>query len=79
MNDYIDEELHLARGIINLKKSKKRGDIFEKKGCKDLKVVFESEIDYQSIAFDEAYLNELGIDLSAVRKKCRIGQSTKKL
>ena len=79
MNDYIDEELHLARGIINLKKSKKRGDIFEKKGCKDLKVVFESDIDYQSIAFDEAYLNELGIDLSAVRKKCKIGQSTKKI
>ena len=78
-DDYIDEELYFIRGIINLKKSKKRGDIFEKKGCKDLKVVFESDIDYQSIAFDEAYLNELGIDLSAVRKKCKIGQSTKKL
>ena len=67
-DDYIDEELYFIRGIINLKKSKKRGDIFEKKGCKDLKVVFESDIDYQSNAFDEAYLNELGIDLSAVRK-----------
>ncbi len=73
MIDYIDEELYLARGIINLKKSKMKGDIFEKKGCKDLKVVFESDIEYQSYGFEEAYLNELGIDLSAARKKCKIG------
>ena len=65
MNDYIDEELHLARGIINLKKSKKRGDIFEKKGCKDIKIFFEGNNDFEALTISEK-------EIEAARKKCKI-------
>ena len=65
MSDYIDEEIYLARGLIYLKKSKKSRDLFEKKGCKDIKIVFESDNEYQANTLKKELI-------SAARKKCKI-------
>ena len=65
MSEYIDEELYLARGLIYLKKSNMTGDIFEKKGCRDIKIAVESDSDYLATKLDEE-------EISAVRRKCKI-------
>ena len=67
MSEYIDEELYLAylaRGLIYLKKSNMTGDIFEKKGCRDIKIAFELN------KSEAMTLNE--DEISAARKKCKI-------
>ena len=65
MNDFIDEEIYLTRGLIYLKKSKKRGDLFEKKGCKDIKIAFEEDNKFEAMTLNED-------EISAARKKCKI-------
>ena len=65
MSEYIDEELYLARGLIYLKKSNMTGDIFEKKGCRDIKIAFEEDNKFEAMTLNED-------EISAARKKCKI-------